>query len=115
MWKEAINDEIDSLESNRTCHLVDLPPSRKPIGFKWILKNKLKPYGIVDKYKARLIAKSFRQKENIDFFDRFLPVTQILSIRVLISRTTIYNLVVHQMDVKITFLSGDLEEEIYMD
>ncbi|CAJ2640978.1 unnamed protein product [Trifolium pratense] len=115
LWQEAINDEMDSLESNKTWHLVDLPPGCKPIGCKWILKKKLKPDGTVDKYKARLVAKGFRQRENIDFFDTFSPVTRITSIRVLISIDAIYNLEVHQMDVKTAFLNGDLEEEIYME
>ena len=115
LWQEAINDEMDSLESNKTWHLVDLPPGCKPIGCKWILKRKLKPDGTVEKYKARLVAKGFRQRENIDFFDTFSPVTRITSIRVLISIAAIHNLVVHQMDVKTAFLNGDLEEEIYME
>ena len=115
LWQEAINDEMDSLESNKTWHLVDLPPGCKPIGYKWILKKKLKPNGTVDKYKARLVAKGFRQRENVDFFDTFSPVTRITSIRVLISLAAIHSLVVHQMDVKTAFLNGELEEEIYME
>ncbi|GAU50608.1 hypothetical protein TSUD_410180 [Trifolium subterraneum] len=115
LWQEAINDEMDSLESNKTWHLVDLSPGCKPIGCKWILKKKLKPDGTVEKYKARLVAKGFRQRENIDFFDTFSPVTRITSIRILISIAALYNLIVHQMDVKIAFLNGDLEEEIYME
>lgn len=43
LWQEAINHGIDSLESNRTWNLVDLPPGCKPIGCKWVLKTKLKP------------------------------------------------------------------------
>jgi hypothetical protein len=61
------------------------------------------------------VAKGFRQRENIDFFDTFSPVTRITSIRVLISIAAIYNLTLHQMDVKTAFLNGDLEEEIYME
>ena len=45
LWQEAINDEMYSLELNRTWHLVDLPPSYKATGCKWILKKKLKPDG----------------------------------------------------------------------
>ncbi|KAL0540374.1 hypothetical protein IC582_024611 [Cucumis melo] len=45
----------------------------------------------------------------------FFPVTRITSIRVLISIATLNNLLIHQMDVKTTFLNGDLEEEIYME
>ena len=47
---------MDSLEINKTWHLVDLPPGCKIIGCKWILK----PDGTVEKYKARLVAKGFR-------------------------------------------------------
>ena len=115
LWQEAIYDEMDSLQSNETWHLTELPPGCKPIGCKWILKKKLKPDGTVEKYKARLVAKGLRQKENIDFFDTYSPVTRITSIRVLISLATVYNLIVHQMDVKAAFLNDELEEEIYME
>ena len=77
LWQEAINDEIDSLESNRTWHLVDLSLGCKAIGCKWVLRKKLKPDGSVDKYKARLVTKKFRQRANIDFFDTFSLVTRI--------------------------------------
>ena len=42
-------------------------------------------------------------------------MTRISSIRVLIALTSVYNLLIHQMDVKTTFLNGELEEEIYID
>jgi len=92
-----------------------LPSGCKAIGCKWVLKRKLKVDGTVDKYKARLVAKGYRQRENVDFFDTYSPVTRVTSIRVLISLASVYNLVVHQMDVKTAFLNGELEEEIYMD
>ena len=63
-WQEAIDDEMESLQFNGTWHLVDLPPGRKAIGCKWVLRKKLKHDGSVDKYKTRLIAKGFRQKEH---------------------------------------------------
>ncbi|XP_070668500.1 uncharacterized protein [Malus domestica] len=54
-WQEAINDEMDSLESNGTWHLVELPPGYKTIGCKWVLRKKLKSDGTIDKFKARQI------------------------------------------------------------
>jgi hypothetical protein len=113
-WLEAINDELDSIMSNHTWELVELPPKIKPIGCKWIFKRKLKPDGTIDKYKARLVAKGYRQKQNVDYFDTYSPVTRIASIRILFAIASIYKLVVYQMDVKTAFLNGDLEEEIYM-
>jgi len=65
-WKEEINDEMDSLESNKTWHLVDLSHAFKPIGYIWILKEKkLKLDGSVDEYKAFLVAKRFLTKRKI--------------------------------------------------
>ena len=61
-----------------------------------------------------MVAKGFNQKQNVDYFDTFAPVTRISSIRVLIALASIYKLFIHQMDVKTVFLNGDLEEEIYM-
>ena len=71
--------------------------------------------GSIDKFKARLVAKGFKQKADFDFFDRFSSVTRITFIRLLIAIVAIFYLKIHQMDVKTTFLNGDLEEEIYMD
>jgi len=44
----------------------------------------------------------------------YSPVTKIATVRVLIALAAIYNLIVHQMDVKTAFLNGDLEEEFHM-
>jgi hypothetical protein len=115
LWKEAINNEIQSIMSNHTWEIVDLPQGAKTIGCKWIFKRKLKPDGSVEKYKARLVAKGYTQKKDLDYFDTYSPVARMTSIRVLIAIASIHNLVVHQMDVKTAFLNGDLEEEIYMD
>ena len=109
-WKEAINDEIDSLLSNGTWVLVDPPPNSKPIGCKWIFRIK-----DGNLFKARLVAKGYRQKEGVDYFDTYAHVARITSIRLLFALASIYNLCIHQMDVKTAFLNGDLNEEVYME
>jgi len=114
-WKEAVNDEMDSLISNKIWKLVDLPASCKTIGCKWVLRKKLKPDGTIGKFRVRLVTKGFKQKADVNFFDTFSPVTRITSIRLLISIAAIYVLKIYQMDVKTGFLNGDLDEEIYMD
>lgn len=114
-WKEAINDEMNSLLSNNTWVLVDLPPGSRPIGCKWVFRRKYNTDGTIQSFKARLVAKGFRQKEGIDYFDTYAPVARIISVRVLLSLASIYNLCVHQMDVKTAFLNGDLNEKVYME
>ncbi|GKB92703.1 zinc finger, CCHC-type containing protein [Tanacetum coccineum] len=112
--KEAIDDEIGSIMENNTWVLSGLPPSCKPLGCKWIFKRKMKVDGTIDKFKARLVIQGFRQKERIDYFDTYAPVARITTIRLLLALAAIHNLVIHQMDVKTTFLNGDLKEEVYM-
>ena len=58
-WKEAIDDEKDSIIRNHTWVLADLHPKCKPIGCKLIFKNKMKVDGTIDKFKACLVAKKF--------------------------------------------------------
>ena len=115
MWKEAIKSEIDFILQNHTWELVDLPPGCKPLGSKWIFKRKIKADGSIDKYKARLVIKGYNQREGLDYFDTYSPVTRITSIRMILAIAALRNLEVHQMDVKTAFLNGDLDEEIYME
>ncbi|CAM8965253.1 unnamed protein product [Rhodiola kirilowii] len=113
-WKEAINDEMDSIVGNNTWILVDLPQGHKALGSKWIFRKKMKVDGTIDKFKARLVIQGFRQKFGLDYFHTYAPVARISTIRLLIALASIHNFLVHQMDVKTAFLNGDLEEEIYM-
>ncbi|GKB08822.1 retrovirus-related pol polyprotein from transposon TNT 1-94 [Tanacetum coccineum] len=86
LWKEAINDEMDSI--------LD---------------------GSISAFKARLVAKGYRQREGLDYFDTYAPVARISSIRTLIAISAIKGLYIHQMDVKTAFLNGYLHEEVYME
>ena len=70
---------------------------------KWIFKRKYLPDGSIEKYKARLIAKGFSQKQNVYYFDKFAHVTRISSIHVLIALDSIHKLFIHQIDVKTVF------------
>nr|GEX24697.1 zinc finger, CCHC-type [Tanacetum cinerariifolium] len=56
----------------------------------------------------------FRQKSEIKYFDIYVLVACIGTIRLLIALTSIHNLVIHQMDVKTIFLNGKLDEEVNM-
>lgn len=55
-WKEAINNEIESIMNNHTWELIDLLKWTKPIKYKWIFKKKLKPDGSIGKFKTKLVA-----------------------------------------------------------
>ena len=70
--------------------------------------------GSIEKYKACLVAKGYSQVEGVDYGEIFSPVEKMTSIRFLLSIAAAYDLEIEQMDVKTSFLHGDLEEEIYM-
>ena len=80
-----------------------------------MFKKKLRPDGTIEKYNTRLVIKGYTQKEGEDFFDTYSPVAGLTTIRVLLSLAASHSLLIHQMDVKTTFLNGELEEEIYTD
>nr|GEW71816.1 RNA-directed DNA polymerase, eukaryota, reverse transcriptase zinc-binding domain protein [Tanacetum cinerariifolium] len=67
----------------------------------------------IEKFKAKLVLQGFKQKSGIDYFDTFAPVVRISIIRLLIAMTSIHNLIIHQMDVKIDFLNDELDEVLY--
>eukprot|EP00253_Pinus_taeda_P026021 PITA_26021 len=114
-WKAVVEEEMDSLAKNNTWDLVDLPKGRSVVGCKWAFKLKQKFDGSVDRYKARLVAKGYSRVEGIDFHEIFSPVVKLVSIHTVLALTTLLNLELEQLDVKTTFLHGDLNEEIYME
>nr|CAN65883.1 hypothetical protein VITISV_017046 [Vitis vinifera] len=73
-WIEAMNEEYKSMQDNKVWELVPLPVGTKPIGCKWIFKTKRDSNGNVERYKTRLVAKGFTQKEGIDFKETFSPI-----------------------------------------
>jgi len=70
--------------------------------------------GSIDRYKARLVAKGYAQQQGIDYTETYAPVAKFTSIRTILTIGAIYDLEIHQMDVRTAFLNGDIEEEIYM-
>ena len=69
----------------------------------------------IHKFEAVLVAKGFTQKEGLDYFNTYAPIVGIATIRTLIALAAIYNLEIHQMDVKTIFFNKKLNEKIYME
>ena len=106
--------EMQSIEENKPWSLVDLPPGHKPIGLKWVFKVKRDEHSAIVKHKARLVAKGYVQRPGIDFTEVFAPVARLGSVRVLLAVAAHEGWEVHHMDVKSTFLNGELQEEVYV-
>jgi hypothetical protein len=89
-----------------------LPAGKRALQNKWVYKLKEEDGG-EKRYKARLVVKGFAQKKGIDFDEIFSPIVKMTSIRTILSLVAVEDLHLEQLDVKIAFLHGDLEEEIY--
>ena len=70
--------------------------------------------GNFDKLKAKLVAKGFSQVDEIDYTETFSYIPKMHSINLTLSLVASYKWEVHQIDVKFTFLHGELHEQIYM-
>ncbi|GKE19473.1 putative ribonuclease H-like domain-containing protein [Tanacetum coccineum] len=93
---------------------MDLPHGKRAIGTEWVYKNKKDERGIVIRNKPRLVAQGYTQEEGIDYDEVFSPVARIKEIRLFLAYASFKDFVVYQMDVKITFLYGKIEEEVYV-
>lgn len=113
-WVRACKEEIESITRLESWELVDLPPGAKPIGLKWIFKIKRNSDGSINKYKSRLVAKGYVQRYGIDYEEVFAPVARIETIRFLINLAATSGWEIHHLDVKTTFLHGDLKETVYV-
>jgi transposase InsO family protein len=114
-WNKAMNEELDQIEKNDTWELVPRPKNKNVIDTKWVFRNKLNEDGQVTRNKARLVCKGYAQIEGIDFEETFAPVARMEAIRLLLAYACSKNVKVYQMDVKSTFLNGELEEEVYIE
>ena len=78
------------------------------------VKTKKDSQGNIERHKARLVAKGFTQREGIDYTETFSLVSKKYSFRVIMALVAHFDFELHQMDVKMTFLNGHLDEEVYM-
>ena len=102
------------MSTNDVWDLEEIPNGTKTVGCKWVYKTKCDSKGNVERYKARLMAKGFTQREGIDYNETFSPVSCKDSSRIIIVLVAHFDLELHQIDVKTVFLDGDLYENVYM-
>uniref|UniRef100_A0AAV1TKQ0 Reverse transcriptase Ty1/copia-type domain-containing protein n=1 Tax=Peronospora matthiolae TaxID=2874970 RepID=A0AAV1TKQ0_9STRA len=114
-WMRAVKSEIKSLAQPKTWALVEISSNKRSIGCKWVFRIKRDQFGVIVKFKARLVAKEFTQRPGVDYFDTFAPVARKESINVALALAAEENLKIENVDVDNDFLYGEVKEEIYMD
>ena len=109
-----MDEEIKAIKKNDTWELASLPKGNNAISVKWLYKAKKNAKGEVKRYKARLVAKAYSQRANIDYDEVFAPVARLETVRLIISLSSQNNWRILQMDVKFAFLNGVIEVEVYI-
>ena len=110
-----MDGELDQIEKNDTWELVPRPKNKNVISTKWIFRNKLNEDGQVTRNKAWFVCKRYTQIEGINFEETYAPIARMEAIRLILAYTYSKNVKLYQMDVKLSFLNGELEEEVYIE
>jgi len=113
-WQQAMQSEMNAHSLNGTWTLVRIPKGRIAIGSRWVYDLKLHPDGTVKRFKARLVAQGFTQKEGIDYTDTFAPVVGMTTVRLLISVAASSMWKIYQLDVETAFLQAPVKEVVYV-
>ncbi|GJU37394.1 ribonuclease H-like domain-containing protein [Tanacetum coccineum] len=113
-WIEAMNNEIEAINRNNTWTICDLPEGRKAVGSKWLWKIKYKSTGEIERYKARVVAKGFSQREGFDYLETFCHVVKMSTVRCMLNVAICNGWDLFQLDINNAFLYGDLSKDVYM-
>ncbi|GKC44330.1 putative ribonuclease H-like domain-containing protein, partial [Tanacetum coccineum] len=113
-WVETMQEELLQFKIQNVWVLVDCPNGVRPIGTKYVLKNKRDERGIVIRNKVRLVAQGHTQEEGIDYEEVFAPVAKIEAIRLFLAYASYMGFTIYQMDVKSAFLYRTIDEEVYV-
>ena len=116
-WIRAAEEEIKGMQLSSSYELVPRPmgPSANVIDSKWVWKKKLDRWGRVKRFRARLVARGFKQVAGVDYFDTFAPVMRYKSLLILLTLAAERDFEVRHLDVPKAFLQATLNEAIFME
>ena len=114
-WKSAIQDELNNLYNNKIMSFVrHVPKGTNIISTKWVFSIKRDKNNNIIKFKARLVARGFRQKFGIDFEITYSPTLNIDSLKFIISLAAKFHWDIFQLDIKAAYLNAPLDKDIYV-
>jgi hypothetical protein len=107
--------EIEAHMENKTWELCRLPAGKKAIGSRWVFKIKRNADGSVERYKGRIVAKGYAQRQGVDYTDTFAPTARFAALRSVIALAAIEDLELESVDISTAFLNGEIDSEVYME
>lgn len=118
-WRDSIQSEIQTLIKLGTWKVVDkeiaTSQSKSIMSTKWVLHVKLGGDGRIEKFKARLVARGFEQREGSEFEETFAPAFRMESLRILFAIAAFHGMVVHVVDAVSAFVGSDLDKTIFIE
>ena len=119
-WKEAMDEEVDSFNKFGVYRAVREETARRQgkqiLTCRWVYKRKVLSDGSVGRYRARLVARGFEQRDGDSYDSNTIhsPVVSKDGLRMMLSLAAGHNMRLHQLDVSAAFLQSDLEQPLYM-
>ena len=113
-WEQAVREELAKLQALDTWEYAELPPGKKAVSCKWVFTVKYTPTGLIDHYKARLVARGFSQVPGDDYLETFSPTIRAESLRILLALGALENLEIRQIDVVSAYPRSKLHATVYM-
>ena len=110
-----MKDDVKALQDNETSNISRQPTDTDVISGKWIYKMRLGPSSQVDKYKARYVAKGFKQVEVWDYFETFAPTCKPETFRIRLQLPAKQGHVMRQFDIETVFVHSPVEEEVSLE
>ncbi|CAI7902638.1 unnamed protein product [Closterium sp. NIES-54] len=112
-WQAAMDAEMASWKSTGTYVDEVSPPGANIVDGMWIFRVK-RPLGSSPAFKARYVARGFRQRQGVDYFQTFSPTPKMTTLRVLLHVVAQHDYELHSLDFSTAFLQGSLHEEIWL-
>jgi hypothetical protein len=114
MWRKAVFTELDSIIKNGVFEIVpkgNQDINKTLINTQWVLNKKFDTEENLKRYKARCVARGFKQKEGIEFEETFSPTGRLSTMQYILNYATQKNIKPRQAEFVTAYLNSKLEED----
>lgn len=113
-WKQACQEEFDSLLQHNVGTLIDAPPDANILGGMWRLTRKRDEHNRIVRYKARWVAFGNHQVKGLDYEETYASVGSVNSLQILVAMAAGSEWIIWQFDIVTAFLNGKMLEDVYI-